>query len=162
MPDIVDPQVGFVSFQQAYRDGRITPAKCESHPKLYMLHDTPSEGVQRLTYVFIADLVVKAYAVYVLAQPLDGKVCFGVGYATDPQCRGQGLATEVVRASMVELEKGINPKLLEPGFYVEAIVSIDNLASQKVAARTLDDSPKETTDKPSGRPALHYVKLLGA
>ncbi|MDD0979776.1 GNAT family N-acetyltransferase [Pseudomonas shahriarae] len=158
---IVDPHIGFVSFQEALRAGTIQLAPCASHPELYVLHDTPKPGVQRLTYALVSGSLAKSYAVYVLAQPLNGKPCFGVGYATDVDYRGQGLATEVVQASMVELQKGMTPKLRSPGFYLEAIIGTDNFASQKVAERTLSKKPKQTTDKESGQPALQYVKLLG-
>ncbi|MBP2085312.1 MULTISPECIES: GNAT family N-acetyltransferase [Pseudomonas] len=161
MPVIVDPHVGFLSFQEALRAGAIRPASCASHPDLYVFHDTPQPGVQRLTYALISGSLAKAYAVYVMAEPLNGKTCFGVGYATDADYRGQGLATELVKVSMAELQKGLAPKLRSPGFYVEAIVGADNIASQKIAARTLSDTPKPTTDKESGHPALQYVKLLG-
>ena len=161
MPAIVDPHIGFVSFQEALRAGTIRPTPCTSHPELYVLHDTPEPGTQRLTYAFVTGSLAKAYAVYVLAEPLNGRPCFGVGYATDVEYRGQGLATKLVKASLVELEQGISPKLSAPGFYVEAIVGADNVASKKVATRTLSETPKSTKDKESGHPALQYVKLLG-
>ncbi|AHY45223.1 GNAT family N-acetyltransferase [Stutzerimonas decontaminans] len=161
MPAIADPHVGFVSFQEALRTGEIKLTACESHPELYVLHDTPEPGTQRLTYALVTGATAKAYAVYVLAEPINGKPCFGVGYATGVEYRGQGLATQVVQASMIELQKGLAPKLLVPGFYVEAIVGADNIASQKVAGRALGDNPKKTKDKESGLPALQYVKLLG-
>lgn len=161
MPAIVDPHIGFVSFQEALRAGTIRLTPCTSHPELYMFHDTPELGTQRLTYAFVTGSLAKAYAVYVLAEPLNGRPCFGVGYATDVEYRGQGLATELVKASLVELEQGISPKLSAPGFYVEAIVGADNVASKKVATRTLSETPKSTKDKESGHPALQYVKLLG-
>ena len=161
MPVIVDPHIGFVSFQEAVRTGIIQLAKCTTHPDLYIFHDTPEPGVQRLTYALVTETLAKAYAVYVLAEPLKGKPCFGVGYATDVEYRGKGLATEVVQASMADLQKNMTSKLRSPGFYVEAIIGADNLASQAVAARTLSDKPKQTKDKESGQPALQYVKLLG-
>lgn len=160
MAVMVDPHIGFVSFQEAVRAGTIQLAKCASHPDLYMFHDTPEPGVQRLTYALVAGDLAKAYAVYVLAEPLNGKPCFGVGYATDVEYRGQGVATEVVRLSMADLQKNMASKLRSPGFYVEAIIGADNLASQAVAVRTLNDKPKQTKDKESGQPALQYVKLL--
>ncbi|PJY97921.1 GNAT family N-acetyltransferase [Pseudomonas donghuensis] len=160
MSVIVDPHIGFLSFQEAVRAGTIQLAKCDSHANLYMFHDTPKPGVQRLTYALVTGAMATTYAVYVLAEPLNGKPCFGLGYATDSEYRGQGLATEVVQASMAELQKNMAPRLRSPGFYVEAIIGADNLASQIVATRTLSGQPKQTTDKESGQPALQYVKLL--
>jgi hypothetical protein len=157
---IVDPHIGFVSYQQALLDGSIRPTPCESHPELFVMHDEPEPGVQRLTYAFNSGAVSKAYAVYIQADFLNGKPCFGVGYATAEQFRNQGLATEIVTASLKELHQGMAPHLREPGFYVEAIVGTDNPASQKVASRTLSDSPDSIKDDVSGLPALHYVKLI--
>lgn len=93
MASIVDPYIGFVSYQKALLDGSIRPTPCESHPELFVMHDEPEPGVQRLTYAFNSGTVSKAYAVYIQADFLDGKPCFGVGYATAEHFRNQGLAT---------------------------------------------------------------------
>lgn len=160
MPSIVDPHIGFVSYQSALLDGSIRPTPCETYPELFVMHDEPEPGVQRLTYAFNSGSVSKAYAVYIQSDFLNGKPCFGVGYATAEQFRNQGLATDIVRASIKELHKGMSRHLREPGFYVEAIVRVDNKASQMVAARTLSDSPDSIKDDESGLPALHYLKLV--
>lgn len=160
MPAIVDPHIGFESFQQALRDGTIAPVLCEGHSDLYMVLDEPEQGVKRLTYAVISGASAKAYAVYIQAEDLEGKPCFGVGYATDGNYRNQGIATALVSESMAELYKGIAPHLRRPGIYVEAIVGVDNFASQKVASRTLSTEPEPTKDSVSGEPALHYVKYL--
>lgn len=161
MPALVDPHVGFVSFQQALRDGAISPTLCGGHSDLYLMMDEPEEGVRRLTYAVISGNVAKAYAVYIQAQDLEGKPCFGVGYATDEKYRNQGVAGALVSASMTELHRGISPYLRAPGIYVEAIVGLDNPASQKVASRTLSTKPELIKDHYSGEPALHYIKYLG-
>lgn len=160
MSAIVDPHIGFLSFQKALRKGIINPVFCEGHPELYVMHDEPEGGEPRLTYAFISGKVAKAYAVYIMAEALEGKPCLCLGYATDELYRNQGLATEIVKVSMEELRKAIAPQLREPGFYVEAIIGLDNLASQKVAARTLGGDPTRVIDAASGLPALRYVKFI--
>jgi len=160
MASIVDPHMGFVSYQQALLDGSIRPTPCKSHPELFVMQDEPEPGAQRLTYAFNSGTVSKAYAVYTQEDFLNGKPCFGVGYATAEQFRNQGLATEIVMASMKELHQGMARHLREPGFYIEAIVGADNPASQKVASRTLSDSPDSILEDASGLPALHYIKLV--
>jgi len=160
MPKIVDPHVGFVSFQQALREGTITPTLCKGHSDLYMMMDEPEQGVQRLTYAVISGNLAKAYAVYIQAEDLEGHPCFGIGYATDEHYRNQGIATALISASMAELYKGIAPYLRKPGIYVEAIVSVANLASQSVAYRTLSTKPEQIKDSVSGEPALHYIKYF--
>ncbi|MFK4131979.1 N-acetyltransferase [Pseudomonas luteola] len=160
MTTLVDPHVGFVSFQQAIREGAIAPSKCDSHPDLYVFRDEPQRGVQRLTYAFIKDKQAKAYAVFVEAESMKGKPCFGLGYATDATLRGQGIATELVEISISELSKGLTPYLKSPGFYVEAIVGMDNPASQKVAAKAISDAPTITTESTTRKEALQYVKYV--
>lgn len=160
MPTIVDPHIGFISFQQALRDRTIAPTLCAGHADLYVMMDVPEEGVRRLTYAIISDGSAKAYAVYIQAEDMEGKPCFGVGYATDEHYRGKGIATALVKASMAELYKGIARHLHSPGIYIEAIVGVDNLASQKVASRLLSAEPESIKDNVSGEPALHYVKFV--
>jgi len=160
MPSLVDPHIGFVSYQQALTDRSIQPIPCDGYPELYVMQDEPESGDQRLTYAFIANRVVKAYAVYTQVDFWEGKPRFGVGYATAEQFRNHGFATEIVKASMKELHRGISQYLHEPGFYVEAIVGMENLASQKVAARTLTDMPETIVDGISGLPALYYIKQV--
>ena len=75
--------------------------------------------------------------------------------------RQKGRATATVRASLVELEHGFSARGIIPSFYVEAVVGADNIASQKVAAATLSNTPDAGTDKFSGEPVLHYVKKIG-
>ncbi|ELH1552299.1 N-acetyltransferase, partial [Pseudomonas aeruginosa] len=50
-------------------------------------------------------------------------------------------------------------ELAEPGFYVEAVVGVDNEPSKRVAGQFFTE-PKETVDGESGLPALHYIKLV--
>ncbi|RML67910.1 GNAT family N-acetyltransferase [Pseudomonas syringae] len=161
MAAIANPHIGFVSYQAALRDGIIKPLRCYSHPDLYMMQDHPATGVLRITYAFHSGKVAKAYAVYIQADPIEGKPCFGVGYATAENYRNRGLATEILKASMEELRQGLSRHMPEPGFYVEAIVGVENQASQRVAARTLCDAPDAIEDSESGLPALHYIKLVG-
>ncbi|MHC2144822.1 GNAT family N-acetyltransferase [Pseudomonas sp. 210_17 TE3656] len=160
MPSIVDPHVSFLTFQKAVREGQIKLSPCAGHPDLHVMSDELEDGTPRLTYALISGSHAKAYAVYFLDKSMNGKPCFEVGYATDDQLRNQGLATEVVKASISDLYGGMSRHLPTPVFYVEAIVGRDNLASQKVAARVLNAEPDEITDKVSGLPAFHYVKLI--
>lgn len=47
-----------------------------------------------------------------------------------------------------------------PLFYIEAIIDLNNIASQKVALKTISNTPKETIDKISGKPAYQFIKLV--
>ncbi|MDT4814668.1 hypothetical protein FQZ97_476780 [compost metagenome] len=101
---------------------------------------------------------MKALAVYVLAEPLEGERCFGLGYAVAENCRNQGLAKEVVEKSIAELSLGFRKHFSK--LYIETMVGQDNIASQKVSAQLISSTPKATTDAHSGQPALQYVRLL--
>ncbi len=160
MTAITDPNVGFLSYKQALREGTISPQRCDAHPHLFVMSDQPQKGVHRLTYTFITGKKAKAYAVFLVSDPIEGKPCFGVGYATDEAYRNQGLATKILKASIKEMRDKLAPRLQKSGFYIEAIVGLDNLVSQKVAARVLQSDPKQTIDSASGLPALHYVKYF--
>lgn len=157
MSQMTDPHVGLLSFQEAFRDGRIQPSACIKQPQLVVLHDD-AEGTPRLTYAVIEDGIVKAIAVYVRVEPIDGLQCFGLGYAVAEPFRKQGLAYSIVEASIDEIRHGFRKHF--PLFYIEAIVSVENQASNKVAARFLTSKPDSITDEVSGEPAFHYVRLI--
>lgn len=157
MSQMTDPHVGLVSFQEALQDGRIHPTACNKQPQLVVLHDD-AEGTPRLTYALIEGGIVKATAAYVNVEPIVGIPCFGLGYAVGEPFRKQGLAYDIVEASIDELRHGFRKHI--PQFYIEAIVSVDNLASNKVASRLLTANPDSITDEVSGEPAFHYVRLI--
>lgn len=160
MASIVDPHVGFVSFKQAVKDGDVTLVPCAGYSDLFFMTDNPEDGEPRLTYGRIVDGVVQGYAVYVHTDPLEGNYCFSVGYATDIEHRGKGVATQLLKDTMQELYKGMQPHLGEHGLCVDALVGLDNPASQRVAAKVFDVEPERTSDNESGEPALWYVKQV--
>lgn len=101
--------------------------------------------------------VVSAYACFIPADRLEGAPCFQVGYAVPEAYRGQGRATDVVSAGIAELRNGFTG---QPPLWVEAVVGLDNPASQKVAAKVLTPDCKPITDQVSGLPAPQYLRLL--
>lgn len=155
---MTDPHEGLVRFQQAYNDGLIAPRACALHKELCVLNDEPTPGSPRLTYSLIKDGQVKATVVYVMDDPYQGLPCFGVGYAVALPYRKQGLAAIVLEKSIDEMRHGF--RKLIPKFYIEAIVGVNNVASQKVAARVLSQTPISITDQVSNQPALQYFKLI--
>lgn len=157
MAEMTDPHDGLLSFQEALRGGRIAPIACELHPDLYVLKDFCMEGA-RLTYALIEMGLVKATAVYVVSQPIEGIQCFAIGYAVAKPFRNQGLANVVLEKSVTELRHGLRKKLHK--FYVEAIVGVSNIPSQRVAERFLSASPRTTNENISGQPAFAYCRLF--
>lgn len=154
------PDIQIVRYQKALREGLIHPEPCEGQPELYVLQDEPEPYVQRLTYSFIVEKVVKAYVVYTQAQDIKSLPCFRVCYATAQKYRGQGLATRLLKVSLEELSKSVRRQMSEPGLYIETVVTLQNVASQKVASRALNELPESIIDRESGEPLLYYGKYL--
>lgn len=100
-----------------------------------------------------------ALAMFVSGDFIEGLPSFNVGYAVDTSHRGQGLAKELLTQAIAELKKGISDAGIA-GFFVEAVVGMDNVASQHVANATISNSPEEITDDVSGLPALHYIRKV--
>lgn len=160
MPAMSDPFLGLTSFQKALLSGSISPKRCRNHRELYYLRDRPTPDTIRMTYAMIIGRQVKAMAIYIETEPNEGKRCFGVGYAVAVPFRGQGLAKAVVASSLEEFKLMITPQLLEPGFYLEAVVGMGNKRSQSVARQLINESADEIIDSESGLPALHYIALV--
>ncbi|HDJ8365911.1 TPA: GNAT family N-acetyltransferase, partial [Escherichia coli] len=89
---------------------------------------------------------------------VEGKPCFGVGYAVADEYKAQGIGTQLLIASIEEMQYGFRNSFNE--FYVEAIVGVGNQASNKLAAKVLSDTPEPGTDSYSGKPINQYMKLF--
>jgi len=90
---------------------------------------------------------------------MHGLPCFQVGVAVPEAYRGKGHAKSIVAAAIAELRHGLSRNKIS-SFYVEAIVSIDNEPSKRVAEATTSATPVAVTDEVSGLPALHYVRKI--
>jgi hypothetical protein len=73
--------------------------------------------------------------------------------------RGRGLASNVVLRAIKDMQLGLRKNGISR-FYVEAIVSTSNHASQKVAERALGPAISSGTDHFSGEPILQFAKLF--
>jgi hypothetical protein len=155
---MTDPFDGLVSFQRALLDGEISLQAGELDPDLFVHADEPTPGVRRLTYVRLdQQSVVTALAMIVGTESMHGLPCFQVGVAVPEAFRGKGHAKSVVAAALAELRHGLSRNKIS-SFYVEAIVSIDNEPSKRVAEATISATTVAVTDEVSGLPALHYVR----
>lgn len=157
---ITDPHNGLIVFQKAIHNGTIKPKRCKIRRELYFLRDRPTPDTIRMTYSIILGRQVKAVAVYMEEEPLDGKRVFSVGYAVGKAFRGEGLAKEILTSSFEEFSALISKGLNEAGFYLEAIVGVDNEISKSVAKQVFTDAPNEVIDGASGLPALHYLIFI--
>lgn len=117
------------------------------------------DGNIRLSYVRLDGMKLTAFAVLAVTEPIDGTPCFQIGVAVPEQFRRQGRAKEIMTAALAEMASGFGRAGVKE-FYVEAIVSVDNEASNRAAASVLSDDPKSVTDQFSGEPALQYLRLV--
>ena len=159
MPKMTDPSEALKSFQQMLPSGRLQLQPGAIDAELFVHLDHPN-GKPRFTYVRIEHLTVTVLVVFVLGDPIEGVPCFSVGYAVPEAYRNQGRAKSAVTAAISELEHGMARNKVT-AFWVEAIVGVDNEASQHVAAATISSAAIAVTDQFSGLPALHYVQKFG-
>jgi hypothetical protein len=149
---MTDPQDALVSFQEALEQKAFRLDRCSFEPTMWV-HQDSINGLVRITYARNVGKRVVAFVNFVQGQPFNDGPCFNVGWAVPTSHRNQGLATRTVRDALVELSVGFRGY---GTFSVEAVVGEDNLASQKVAARTICDAPLMITDSVSGLPAFLY------
>ena len=90
-------------------------------------------------------------------EPLDGLPCFHGGYAVPNSHRKKGIATATFGEALKELSFGFNRAGIG-SFYVETIIGLDNIASQKISERVLGVTPVRITDEVSRRDALRYLR----
>ncbi|NWA23913.1 GNAT family N-acetyltransferase [Pseudomonas gingeri] len=154
---MTDPLAALVSLQVEVRRGMPTHPT-ENYRTVRVAVDEHN-GRVRYTYAKIEHGRVKALSMFVTVDPIGGIACFQVGYAVPEAYRGRGWATEILGQGIEELRKGLGRHDVKQ-FYVEAVVGSSNLASQKVAAKVISQSPLQTTDCYSGEAALAYTRLI--
>lgn len=157
MAGMTDPSSALHSFQKALLRREMQLQRGAVHPELYLLADQ-AEGRTRFTYVTVEKTTVTAFVNLVLCEPIDGTPCFQVGYAVPEAYRRQGRAKAVVSMALAEVQHGFRG--LGPALYVEAIVGVDNVPSQRVAEQAISATPVPITDGVSGLPALRYVRKM--
>ena len=159
MPSMVDPTNALMSFQEAFLRGGIPVQPCEVDDNLFVHFDEPIPGQWRCTYALVNKKSVEALAVYGPTDPYEGVMCVYTGYAVPPGLRNRGLAKSIVKLSLAELSACLGRNGFSE-FYVEAVVGVDNIASQKVAAATLSQERQRSEDEHSGVAAFQYLKLV--
>ena len=158
MPTMTDPSAVLPSFQQAVSRGSIKLERGTEHPELYIHADLPDGRNPRVTFARIEDGTVTVMVQFVEADPYEGLPCYAIGYAVPEAYRNQGRATDTVTKAISELWHGLRYRRT-PTFYVEAVIDIENTASQRVAEQAISRTSKDAIDKISGRPALQYFCL---
>jgi hypothetical protein len=159
MPVMTDPMAALNSLQQVIDNRLVVLQRCKVHRGLQLLLDEPAPGKTRFTYANISNGKVIAIAMFALADRVNGVPCFQLGYAVLESMRNTGLGEATVRKSIEEISKGFKATPLQR-FYVEAIVGVSNIPSNKIATKILSPAPTECTDALSGQPALQYLRLV--
>lgn len=152
---MTDPMDALNGLQAALNAKTVQLQRCELHPEVGVLLDTP-RGTPRFTYAQVQDGNVQAIALFVVVDGVEGLPCFQVGYAVAEPMRGQGLSSKILRQGIDELRHGLSRTPMRE-FYLEAVVSDANIASNKIARRLISDSPKPCNDDFSGEPAQQYL-----
>ena len=154
---MTDPLQALVSLQAEVRKGMPTHPT-EKFPSVRVVLDEKS-GRVRYTYARIEHGRVKAMAMFVSMDKIDGLGCFQVGYAVPEAYRGRGWAIEILEQGLDELSQGLARHGVKR-FYVQAVVGTSNLASIGVATRSLSNAPFSTMDSVSGESALAFTRLV--
>lgn len=161
MSGIVNPMDALPSFQRCVSIGEIEllPGLADKSVGVHM--DNPDGTRPRYTYARLDAGRVTALGMATYAGAEKGKHFLQIAYAVPEDLRGHGRAKDIARATIEELRRGLGASGLK-SFYVEAVMGLDNIASQRVAAAVLGGEPKQITDAKSGEPALQYKKLIQA
>lgn len=154
---MTDPFQALVSLQAEIRKGMPTHPT-EKYPSVRVMLDERN-GRVRYTYARIDNGRVKAMAMFVSVEQIDGISCFQAGYAVPEAYRGRGSAIQILEQGLDELSNGLARHGVEK-FYVEAVVGTSNLASIGVAKRVLSTEPVSTVDSVSGEPAFAFTRLV--
>ncbi len=164
MPTIVNPMDALKTFEPALRSGEISIQRGEVEPDLFVHLDHPN-GEVRVTYARFKNGSpengsVTGLAIIIPAGFEDGLPVFQIGYAVPQNLRKRGNARDVSRAAIAEFRAGMARNGIT-SFRLEAIVGMENLASQKVAESIFGLSKKETVDEHSGEAVLQYIVEIG-
>lgn len=157
---MVDMSAAMESFQGALDQKIISPIRGELDHDLHVLQDIAG-GLVRMTYVYIANSRVTAFASIAQCDPIDGMPCFQIGYAVAEDHRGKGLAKKITAAAMEEFSNGITRNGAE-NYVIEAAVGINNEASLAVARAVIAETGTDATDHNTGQPIKLFHKNYGS
>lgn len=155
---MTDPMDALNGLQTALNAGTVQLRPCDLHPNLTVLLDHPN-GKPRFTYALLDGSAVQAIALFVLIEPYEGLPCFQVGYAVLETHRGKGVGSRVFQQSIAELANGLRRTPMKD-FYLEAIVSTGNDASNAIARKHISESPSACADEVSNEQALQYFRRV--
>jgi GNAT superfamily N-acetyltransferase len=155
---MTDPMDALNGLQAALNAGTVQLNPCDLYPEIRVILDHPNE-TPRFTYAQVKVNMVQAIALLVKTEPVQGLPCFQLGCAVIESLRGQGIGTRILQQAIDELINGLSRTPIKE-FYLEAIVSNENVASNKIAKLLISDVPKPCKDVFSGEPAYQYLRKV--
>lgn len=158
MSAMTDPTPAMESMEAAIKGRRLQLDRCHYDREMGAFADQVN-GMTRLAYVRLDDQGVAAFVNLVLTDVIDGVPSFQAGVAVPERNRRRGYAKALLEAVIKEMAYGYGKTPMK-AFTVEAVVSVDNVASNAVCRAVLSETPEAITDHPTGEPALHYVRRV--
>lgn len=158
MSAMTDPTPSMESMQEVLRAGGMKLQQGYLDPKLGAVIDL-ANGQPRFSYAYLDGDTITAFAVMIVVDQIDGAPVFHAGLAVPPAYRRQGRAKAILKAAIAEMAAGFG-RAGKPPFHVEAVVSVDNEASNAVCRSVLSDTPGAIKDNVSGEPALHSIRKV--
>jgi hypothetical protein len=155
-----DSESALKSFQAALDTGEICVAAGELEPSIRLHADRPG-GEIRLTFVRLEGRRVTSMVQIMPGRPYEDEPCFDVSWAVPHDLRGRGLAGTTLVAAVKELRH----RVLHHGmtaFWIEAVVDVDNVASQRVAEKIVSTAGGRDNDDEAGVPILQYFRRVDA
>ena len=153
-----DPMRGLLSLQEEISNNRIALLKCKSS-ELHMFFDKP-EGIPRFTYVKINEGEILSFCNFVLVEPIDKTPCFQIGYAVPEKFQNKGFGKEIAKLALIEFLTNMFRAFDSKSLYIESVISIDNLPSQKITDYILSTEPEQNIDPSSNEKMFCYQKLF--
>lgn len=155
---MTDPMDALIGLQSALEGEAVRISPCKLHPELGVLLDHPA-GKPRFTYALAKSGQVLAIALFVLVEPINETPCFHIGYAVIESSRNKGVGSLILEHAIEELRYGLSRTPMKE-FYLEAIVSTDNVSSNRVAHKLISDAPEVGNDCFSGEPIFQYLRKV--
>ncbi|SIT40034.1 conserved hypothetical protein [Paraburkholderia piptadeniae] len=155
---MADPHQGMLSFEAGLRSGILEIGPVPGCANLYSHFDRPAPGVNRLTYARLQrDLrTVEAFVSCIMNGEVDGFPCVALGYAVPEAFRRLGYAKQILREVIRDQVRQAGENRISQ-IYVEAVIDVTNLSSQRVAEAVLNAPRESITDAHSGRDAYRYT-----
>ena len=153
-----DPTNALLDLQRVLDAGTIQLSPGRLVPELGFHFDRPHDA-PRFTYALVKNGKVQAVALFARAEPVASTACFNIGYAVLRECQRAGLGTRMLSLALKEFTHGLRNAGV-PAVYVEAVVAVDNLPSNRLAKKLVDDTPKDETDSYTGQLVRQYLRKI--